>query len=61
MNLRRKANPMSDGVLIALITNLTIIVVALLSRWSSHREHRENQAVVTDTNEKISSMVNGKY
>ena len=52
---------MSDGVLIALITNLTIIVVALLSRWSSHREHRENQAVVTDTNEKISSMVNGKY
>jgi hypothetical protein len=52
---------MSDAVLIALITNLTIIAVAFLSRLWSHVEHKQNQATIDDTNEKVTSMVNGKY
>jgi len=52
---------MSDTVLIALITNLTVIIVAVVSRMSSHLEHRKTEATVNDTNEKITSMVNGKY
>lgn len=52
---------MSDAVLIAIITNLTTIAVVILSRIWSHREHEQTEATVADTNEKVTSMVNGKY
>ena len=52
---------MSDAVLIALITNATTIAVVVLSRFWSHREHKQTEATVTDTNEKVTAMANGKY
>lgn len=51
---------MSDTVAVALITNLTVIVVAFLSRLWSHLEHKKTEAKVTDTNEKVTAIVNGK-
>lgn len=52
---------MSDAVLIAIISNLTTIAVVVLSRIWSHREHRQTEATVTDTNEKVTALTNGKY
>jgi len=52
---------MTEAIAIALISNVTTIIVVVFCRiWSNH-EHRENQAVVTDTNDKVTSLVNGKY
>lgn len=52
---------MSDTVLTTLIICLTNIIVAMVARWSSHREHRKTEATVNDTNSKVTSMVNGRY
>ena len=52
---------MTEAVVIALISNVTTIIVVVFCRLWSNREHRASQAVVTDTNDKISSLVNGKY
>jgi hypothetical protein len=52
---------MTEAITIALISNVTTIIVVVFCRIWSNREHRENQAVVTDTNDKVSSLVNGKY
>jgi hypothetical protein len=52
---------MSEDVTIALISNVTTIIVVVFCRLWSNREHRANQTVVTDTNDKITSLVNGKY
>jgi hypothetical protein len=49
---------MSDAVQVALITNGTIIVVALLSRLWSHFEHRKTERTVNDTNEKVTALAN---
>lgn len=51
---------MSETVAVALITNVTIIIVALLSRLWSHREHRDTAAKVSDTNKKVTQIVNGQ-
>lgn len=52
---------MSDAVLIALITNLTTIIVVVVCRVLSHREHNDTTAMVNDTNEKVTALANGKY
>lgn len=52
---------MSDAVLIALITNLTTIIVVVICRVISHREHESTTAMVSDTNEKVTAMANGKH
>lgn len=51
---------MTEAVQIALITNVTVIIVAFLSRYWSHLEHRETAAKVEDTNQKVTAIVNGK-
>jgi hypothetical protein len=51
----------TEPVAIALISNITTIIVVVFCRVWSNREHRQNQAVVTDTNDKVSSLMNGKY
>ena len=38
---------MSDAIIVAIITNSTIIVVAILSRLWSHLEHRQTGRDVT--------------
>lgn len=52
---------MTEAVAIALITNLTTIVIVVVSRILSHREHKGTATTVADTNEKVTAMVNGKY
>lgn len=52
---------MSDSVLIALITNATTIIVVVFCRMLSHREHKDTQATASDTNEKVTTMMNGQY
>lgn len=52
---------MSDAVLIAIITNLTTIAVVVVSRVLSHFEHKETAAKVSDTNEKVTALTNGKH
>lgn len=51
---------MSDAVLIALITNATTIVVVIFCRILSHREHKITSVTVSDTNEKVTAIVNGR-
>lgn len=52
---------MSDAVLIALITNLTTIVVVVFCRLWSNREHRQGQVVASRVEEKVDALVNGKH
>ena len=52
---------MSDAVLIALLSNLTTIIVVVGSRWISHREHKQTEATVNDTNTKVTAMTNGSH
>ena len=52
---------MTEAVAIALITNITTIFIVVFCRLWSNKEHRQNQATIEDTNEKVSSMVNGNY
>lgn len=51
---------MTEAVAIALITNVTTIVIVVISRFWSHREHKQTAATVTDTNEKVTALANGK-
>ena len=50
---------MTEAVQIALITNVTVIVVAFLSRLWSHKEHLKTEAKVLDTNKKVTTILNG--
>lgn len=52
---------MTEAVAIALITNITTIIVVVFCRVLSHREHKGTAVAVADTNEKVTAMVNGKY
>jgi hypothetical protein len=51
---------MSDVVLVALITNSTIIVVAFLSRLWSHIEHKATEKTANRTERKVDILMNGK-
>ena len=51
---------MTEAVVIALISNITTIIVVVFCRLWSNREHRQSQATVVDTNEKVTAMANGK-
>lgn len=44
---------MTEGVWIAVISNATTILVVLLGRWISHREHRK-------TEKKVDILMNGR-
>lgn len=50
---------MTEAVQVALITNVTIIIVAIVSRWLSSKEHKETAKKVADTNKKVTAIVNG--
>lgn len=52
---------MSDAVLIAIITNATTIVVVIFCRLWSNREHRAGQTTAHRVEDKIDTLVNGKY
>lgn len=49
----------SDAVLIALITNLTTILVVIVSRVISHREHKKTEATGDRTERKVNRLLNG--
>lgn len=51
---------MTEAVYIAIISNVTTIIVVILSRVMSHREHRQTAAQVADTNEKVKAIINGQ-
>lgn len=51
---------MSETVQVALITNLTIIVVALLSRLWSRTEHKGGQRANKRLEKKVDTLLNGK-
>ena len=48
---------MSDAVLIALITNGTVIIVAVITRWMSHREHKETKQDVKQIKKALNGSV----
>jgi len=50
----------TEAVIVAIISNATTILVVVLSRLWSHLEHRQTEQTVTDTNEKVTGLVNGK-
>ena len=50
---------MTEAVQIALITNVTVIIVAFLSRYWSHLEHKKTEEKVADTNQKVTTILNG--
>lgn len=53
---------MSDSVLICIITNTVTIFVVFLSRYLSHREHRDGTEITEDTNKRarrIEKAMNG--
>lgn len=52
---------MSDAVLITTTAMVVALVIRAISRWWSHREHKQTEARVKDTNQKVTAMVNGKY
>lgn len=49
---------MSDAVAVAIVTNATVIIVAVVNRWLSHLEHRKTEAKVIDTNDKVTTIIN---
>lgn len=54
---------MTEAVQIALIANVTTIIVVILSRLWSHVEHRKTAEKVDDTNQKVTKVakiINGK-
>lgn len=52
---------MTEAVAIALITNITTIVIVVVSRLWSNREHRQGQKVASRVEDKVDILVNGKY
>jgi hypothetical protein len=50
---------LTEGVQIALITNLTVIVVAFLSRLWSHIEHGKTERTANRTEAKVDVLMNG--
>ena len=51
---------MSEAVQIALITNATVLLVALLSRLWSRSEHKAGQRAGRRQEKKIDTLLNGK-
>jgi hypothetical protein len=54
---------MSDAVIICLITNSVTIFVVFLSRYLSHREHKDGTTITADTNKRarrIEKAMNGR-
>ena len=51
---------MSEAVAIALITNVTTIIIVVFCRLWSNREHRAGQQVAHRVEDKVDALVNGK-
>ena len=51
---------MTEAVAIALITNITTIVIVVFCRLWSNKEHREGQAVANRVEDKVDALANGK-
>jgi hypothetical protein len=49
----------TEAVAIALITNVTTIIVVVFCRLWSNREHQAGQRVANRTEDKIDALVNG--
>lgn len=52
---------MTEAIAIALITNITTIVIVVFCRLWSNKEHREGQKVAIRVEDKVDALVNGKY
>jgi hypothetical protein len=51
---------MTEAVAIALISNLTTIVIVVFCRLWSNREHRQGQVTANRVEDKVDALTNGK-
>ena len=52
---------MTEAVAIALITNVTTIVIVVFCRLWSNREHRQGQKAANRVEGKVDALANGQY
>jgi len=50
---------MTEAVAIALITNITTVIIVVFCRLWSNKEHREGQRVANRVEDKIDALTNG--
>jgi len=52
---------MTEAVAIALITNITTIVIVVFCRLWSNREHRAGQVTANRVEDKVDALANGNH